>query len=333
MTAFIGRRDFVTLLGGAAAAWPLTARAQQVGKVPRIGYLSPGSASPGPLAYHDEFERGLRELGYIEGRNIVIEYRFADGKFDRLGALAAELVQLNVDVIVSVVTQASLAAKNATSTIPIVIVSVGDPVGAGLVASLARPGANVTGNSGMTTEVIGKGLGLFKQTVPNVSPVAVMWNPDNVVYQGQILRETEVAARTLGIQLQMFGARGPDEFDRTFGAITSARAASLLVLPDPVFSAHTARIAAFADESRLPALYGLREHAAAGGLMAYGPNYADLYRRAASYVDKILKGAKPADLPVEQPTKFEFVINLKTATTLGLTIPPGVLAIADEVIE
>jgi ABC-type uncharacterized transport system substrate-binding protein len=333
MASYIRRRKFLATLGGAAAAWPLTARAQQVGKVPRIGYLSPGSASPGPLAYHDEFERGLRELGYIEGRNIVIEYRFADGKFDRLGALAAELVQLNVDVIVSVVTQASLAAKNATSTIPIVIVSVGDPVGAGLVASLARPGANVTGNSGMTTEVIGKGLGLFKQTVPNVSPVAVMWNPDNVVYQGQILRETEVAARTLGIQLQMFGARGPDEFDRTFGAITSARAASLLVLPDPVFSAHTARIAAFADESRLPALYGLREHAAAGGLMAYGPNYADLYRRAASYVDKILKGAKPADLPVEQPTKFEFVINLKTATTLGLTIPPGVLAIADEVIE
>jgi putative ABC transport system substrate-binding protein len=333
MASYIRRRKFLATLGGAAAAWPLTARAQQVGKVPRIGYLSPGSASPGPLAYHDEFERGLRELGYIEGRNIVIEYRFADGKFDRLGALAAELVQLNVDVIVSLVTQASLAAKNATSTIPIVIVSVGDPVGAGLVASLARPGANVTGNSGMTTEVIGKGLGLFKQTVPNVSPVAVMWNPDNVVYQGQILRETEVAARTLGIQLQMFGARGPDEFDRTFGAITSARAASLLVLPDPVFSAHTARIAAFADESRLPALYGLREHAAAGGLMAYGPNYADLYRRAASYVDKILKGAKPADLPVEQPTKFEFVINLKTATTLGLTIPPGVLAIADEVIE
>jgi putative tryptophan/tyrosine transport system substrate-binding protein len=329
----VKRREFIALLGSAAAAWPLPARAQQVEKVARIGYLSPGSASPGPLAHHDEFQRGLRELGYVEGRNIVIEYRFADGKFDRLPALAAELVQLNVEVLVSVVTQASLAAKNATRTIPIVIVSVGDPVGAGLVASLARPGANVTGNSGMTTEVIGKGLGLFKQTVPNVSPMAVLWNPDNVVYQGQILQETEVAARTLGIQLQMFGARGADEFDRTFAAITSAHATSLLVLPDPVFSAHTARIAAFADKSRLPAMYGLREHATAGGLMAYGPNYADLYRRAASYVDKILKGAKPADLPVEQPTKFEFVINLKTATTLGLTIPPGVLAIADEVIE
>jgi putative tryptophan/tyrosine transport system substrate-binding protein len=330
----MNRREFITLLGGAAAAaWPLAARAQQVGKVPRIGYLSPGSASPGPLAYHDEFQRGLHDLGYVEGRNIVIEYRFADGKFDRLGVLAAELVQLNVDVIVSVVTQASLAAKNATRTIPIVIVSVGDPVGAGLVASLARPDANVTGNSAMTTEVIGKSLGLFKQTVPEVSPMAVLWNPDNVVYQGQILRETEVAARTLGIPLQMFGVRSPDEFDRTFAAIADARASSLLVLPDPVFSAYTARIADLANKSSLPAMYGLREDAAAGGLLAYGPKYADLYRRAASYVDKILKGAKPADLPVEQPTKFEFIINLKTARTLGLTIPAGILAIADEVIE
>ena len=328
----LGRRQFLMLLGG-AAAWPRAAGAQQVGKVPRIGYLSPGSASPGPLAYHDEFQRGLHDLGYVEGRNIVIEYRFADGKFDRLGVLAAELVQLNVDVIVSVVTQASLAAKNATRTIPIVIVSVGDPVGAGLVASLARPDANVTGNSAMTTEVIGKSLGLFKQTVPKVSPMAVLWNSDNVVYQGQILRETEVAARTLGIPLQMFGARSPDEFDRTFASIADARAASLLVLPDPVFSAYTARIANLANKSRLPAMYGLREDAAAGGLLAYGPKYADLYRRAASYVDKILKGAKPADLPVEQPTKFEFVINLKTARTLGLTIPAGILAIADEVIE
>jgi putative tryptophan/tyrosine transport system substrate-binding protein len=326
-----------------AAAWPLAARAQQVGKVPRIGYLSPGSAKPGPLAYHDEFRRGLRELGYVEGRNIALEYRFADGNFDRLAQLAGELVQLNVDVIVSVVTQASLAAKNvtqaslaaknATRTIPIVIVSVGDPVGAGLVASLARPGANVTGNSSMTTEVIGKSLGLFKQTLPKVSPMAVLWNPDNVVYQGQILRETEVAARALDIQLQMFGARSPDEFDHTFAAIADARFASLLVLPDPVFSAYTARIADLANKSRLPAMYGLRKDAAAGGLLSYGPKYADLYRRAASYVDKILKGAKPADLPVEQPTKFEFIINLKTARMLGLTIPAGILAIADEVIE
>jgi len=327
------RREFITLIGG-ATVWPLAARAQQPGgKAPRIGYLSPGSASPGPLAYHDEFQRGLRELGYIEGRNIVIEYRFADGKFDRLDQLAAEFVRLNVDIIVSVVTQASLAAKNATSTIPIVIVSVGDPVGAGLIASLARPGANVTGTSAMAPQIIGKSLALLKQTVPTVSPVAVLWNPNNVTYQGQILRETEMAAGKLDIELQTFGVRSPDEFDRTFAAVSSARAASLLVLPDPVFSAYTARITSLANKSRLPAMYGLREDAVAGGLMAYGPKYADLYRRAASYVDKILKGAKPADLPVEQPTKFNFVINLKTANTLGLTIPPGVLAIADEVIE
>ena len=196
------RREFITLLGGAAAAWSLPARGQQVSSVPRIGYLSPGSASPGPLNYYDEFRRELRELGYVEGQNIVIDYRFADGKFDRLPQLAAELVQLNVDVIVAVVTQASLAAKNATRTIPIVIVSVGDPVGAGLVASLARPGANVTGNSSMTIEVIGKSLALLKQAVPKASPMAVLWNPDNVTYQGQILRETEVAAGKLGIRLQ-----------------------------------------------------------------------------------------------------------------------------------
>src|SRR6516225_10173512 len=327
------RRKFIKIIVGSVAAWPLASRAQQVGKIPRIGYLSPGSASPGPLAYHDEFQRGLRELGYVDGRNIVIEYRFAEGKFDRLDELASELVRLNVDVIVSVVTQASLAAKKATSTIPIVIVSVADPVGAGLVASLARPGANVTGTSAMTSEVIGKSLALLKQTVPVLSPVAVLWNPNNVTYQGQILRETEMAAGKLGVELQTFGVRGSDEFDRTFAAITSARAASLLVLPDPVFSAYTARIADLANKSQLPTMYGLREDAVAGGLMAYGPNYADLYRRAASYVNKILKGAKPADLPVERPTNFEFVINLKTAKLLGIELPPTLVALADEVIE
>ena len=327
------RREFITILGGAAASWPLAARAQQVEKIPRIGYLSPGSASPGPLAYHDEFQRGLRELGYVEGRNIVIEYRFAEGNFDRLDQLAVELVRLNVDIIVSVVTQASLAAKNATSTVPIVIVSVADPVGAGLVASLARPGANVTGTSAMTIEVIGKSLALLKEIVPTASPMAVLWNPDNVTYQSQILQETKMAAGKLGVELQTFGVRAPDEFDRTFAAITSVRAASLLVLPDPLFSAYTARIVGLAGKSRLPAMYGLREDAAAGGLLAYGPKYADLYRRAASYVDRILRGARPADLPVELPTRFEFVINIKTARTLGLIIPPGILAIADEVIE
>jgi putative ABC transport system substrate-binding protein len=327
------RREFITLIGG-AAVWPIAGYAQQhVGKVPRIGYLSPGSARPGPLAYHDEFQRELRELGYVEGQNIIIDYRFADGKFDLLPQLATELVQLNVDVIVSVVTQASLAAKNATGTIPVVIVSVGDPVGAGLVTNLARPGANVTGNSSMTIEVIGKSLALLKQAVPKADPMAVLWNPDNVTYQGQILRATEVAAGKLGIRLQTFGMRGPDEFDRTFAAIIGASASTLLVLPDPVFSAYTARIADLANKSHLPAMYGLREDAVAGGLMAYGPNYADLYRRAAGYVNKILKGAKPADLPVERPNNFEFVINLKTAKLLGIELPPTLLALADEVID
>jgi putative tryptophan/tyrosine transport system substrate-binding protein len=321
----VRRREFISLLGG-VGAWPLGAWAQQGGKVPRIGYLSPGSALPGPLAYHNEFQRELRELGYVDGQNIIIDYRFADGKFDRLPQLATELVQF------SVVTQASLAAKNATGTIPIVFVSVGDPVGAGLVASLARPGANVTGNSAML-EVIGKSLSLLKQAVPRASPMAVLWNPGNVTYQGQILRETEVAAGKLGIQLQTFGVRGPDEFDRTFAAITGASAATLLVLPDPVFSANTARIVNLANKSQLPAMYGLREDAVAGGLMAYGPNYADLYRRAAGYVNKILKGAKPADLPDERPNNFEFVINLKTVKLLGIELPPTLLALADEVIE
>src|SRR5262245_28791610 len=213
MASYIRRRKFLATLGG-AAAWPLAAWAQQGGKIPRIGYLSPGSASPGPLAYHDEFQRGLRELGYVEGGNIVIEYRFAEGKFDQLDKLAADWARLNVDVIVSLVTQASVVAKNATSTIAIVIGSIVDPVGARLVASLARPGANVTGTSAMTSEVIGKSLALLKQTVPTASPVAVLWNPNNVTYQGQIMRQAEVTAGKLGDGPQTFGGREPNESDR-----------------------------------------------------------------------------------------------------------------------
>jgi putative ABC transport system substrate-binding protein len=326
------RREFIAFLG-AAAAWPLTARAQQARKLPMIGYLSPGSAAVGPLARHDAFQEGLRELGYDEGQNIAIAYRFADGKFDRLAELAAELVRLKVDVIVSVVTQASMAAKNATSTIPIVMVSVGDPLGSGLVASLARPGANITGTAAMAAEVIGKSLALLKEAIPNLSRVAVLWNPSNVVFQGQILRATEVAAQALAVELQICGVRGPDEIDGAFAAMSDAGAGALLVLPDPMLALHQTRIVDLANKRHLPSMYGLRDHAAVGGLMAYGPNYAQIYRRAAAYVDKILKGTKPADLPVEQPTKFEFVINLKTAKELGLTIPPSLLARADEVIE
>jgi len=323
------RRTFIKGLVGSAVAWPFAARAQQAEKVPKIGYLAPSSAS----ARAEVFRQGLRELGYVEGKNIVIEYRFAEGEFDRLPDLAAELARLEVDVIVSVATQASLAAKGATRTIPIVMANVSDPVGSGLVASLARPGANVTGMASMTAEVVGKSLELLKETVPKLSRVAVLWNPENAIFQAQMLRETQIAAGALGVVLQTFGARGADEFDRAFAAINRAHVGALLVLADNILILHRAQILDFAEKSRLPAMYGSREHAADGGLMAYGPRYDDLFRRAASYVDKILKGAKPADLPVEQPTKFEFVINVKTAKALGLTIPIPLLGRADEVIE
>jgi putative ABC transport system substrate-binding protein len=213
------------------------------------------------------------------------------------------------------------------------MVSVGDPVGSGLVASLARPGANITGTAAMTVEVIGKSLELLKETIPDLSRVAVLWNPSNVIFQGQILRATEDAARKLALELQTVGVRGPDEFDVAFAAMTNGRAGALLVLPDPVLAFHETRIADLANRHRLPSMYGLRDHVEAGGLIAYGPDYAQIYRRAAAYVDKILKGANPADLPVEQPTKFELVINLKTAKTLGLSLPLSLLARADEVIE
>jgi putative ABC transport system substrate-binding protein len=323
------RREFISLLCGVTVAWPITARAQQPEKVPRIGYLGSSSAS----ARDEVFRQGLRELGYVEGKNIVIEYRFAEGKFDRLPDLATELVQLKTDVIVAQATQASLAAKGATKTIPIVMCNVSDPVGSGLVASLARPGANITGTASMTAEVVGKSLALLKETVPNLSRVAVLWNPDNAIFQAQMLRETQIAAAALGVELQTFGTRGADEFDRAFAAISRARVGALLVLADTILIFHRAQIVDFAEKSRLPAMYGTREYAADGGLMAYGPNYDDVNRRAATYVDKILKGAKPADLPVELPTKFEFVINAKTAKALGLTVPPSLLARADEVIE
>jgi putative ABC transport system substrate-binding protein len=327
------RREFITLLGG-AVSWPFAACAQQPAKVPRIGYLSLGSASGGfSLARDEAFRQGLSELGYVEGKNIIIEHRFAEGKFERLADLAAELVQLKVDLIVAAVTQASLAAKDATRTIPIVMAGVSDPLESGLVASLARPGANITGTSSMTAEVVGKSLELLKEAVPKISRVAVLWNPDNAVFQAQMLRETEVAAALLGVQLQTFGVRGPGELDRAFAAITRERVDALLVLADPILALHQAQIVDFAQKSRLPAMYGIKDYAAAGGLMTYAASMGDQFRRAATYVDKILKGAKPADLPVEQPTKFEFVINLKTAKALGLTIPLPLLGRADEVIE
>ena len=328
----IGRREFITLLGGAAAAWPLPAGAQQPSRVPKIGYLSPVSASSGFLAY-EMFRQGLRELGYVDGTNIVIEYRFADGQFDRLPALAAELVQLKVDVIVTAVTQASLAARDATKTIPIVIAGVSDPVGSGLIENLARPGGNITGTSSQTSEVVGKSLELLKEVIPGIVRVAALWNSSNVVFQTKMLKEAETAAAALRIQLKVFGGRDADELGGAFAAIAHEHADALLVLADPFLISRQKNIVDFALKQRLPAIYATKEHATVGGLMAYGPNINGQFRRAAAYVDRILKGAKPSDLPVEQPTQFELAINLKTAKVLGLTIPPTLLARADEVIE
>jgi len=269
----------------------------------------------------------------VDGRNIVVEYRWAEGKFERLPDLAAGLARLPVEVIVAEYTQASLAAKAVTPTIPIIMVGVADPVGVGLVASLARPGGNTTGTSSMAVEVAGKQLALLKETVPNASPVAVLWNPANHAFQTLQVKEAEVAARALAVPLLFQGARNPDEFEGAFSAMTRERVGAAQVLADPLFYTNPRRIVDLAARSRLPAVYGARDCVDAGGLMAYGPSYTDIPRRAAFYVDRIFKGAKPADLPVEQPTKFELVINLKTAKALGLTIPPAVLARADEVIQ
>ncbi len=311
---------------------PLAAEAQQTAKVPRVGWLSPGS-STSDENFLASFRDGLRELGWVVGQNIAIESRWAEGRFERLPDLAAELVRLKVDVIVASVTQASLAAKHATGTIPIVMVGVGDPLGSGLVASLARPGGNVTGPSSMLAEASGKQLALLKETVPKASPVAVLWNPANPVWQAAALRQTEVTAEALGLRLQLVEARGPDELEGAFEAMTRERAGALFVPADIIFVRHAQRIADLAARHRLPAMYGFREHVQAGGLMSYAANFAVMFRRAATFVDKILKGAKPADLPVEQPTKFELVINMKTAKALGLTIPQSLLLRADEVIQ
>ncbi len=320
----------IVLVVGAVVA-PLAAEAQQQGKVPRVGYLSSGSATTS--RYLEAFRQGLRELGWVEGQNIVIDWRYAEGRLDRLPDLAAELVRLKVDVIVTVPTPAAVAAKNATGTIPIVMINVSDPVGLGLIASLARPGGNATGLSySVGVESFGKALELLKETVPKLHRVAVLSNPANPAH-APVIGDVKVAARSLGVQLQLLEARGPNELDVAFAAMAKERVGALLVLPDSMLILHRARLADLAAKNRLPAMYGLREHVEAGGLMTYGPSTVANFRRAAFFMDKILKGAKPADLPVEQPTKFELVINRKTAKALGLTIPPSVLVRADEMIE
>ncbi len=327
------RRAFIGTLAGALLTAPLAAEAQPAAKVARIGWLG-ANLAPNPHL-HEAFRQGLRDLGYVEGRNLVIEYRDAEGKLERLPALAAELVALKVDVIVAGGTLAAVAATQATKTIPIVFASAIDPVTSGFVTSLARPGGNVTGLSILAPELVGKCLEQLTQAVPGVSRVAVLWQPGG---QGErtdkdMLKGVEVAARALGVRLQFGEARGPGDFDRAFSDMTRARAGALTVLASTMFFSERRRLVALAAKHRLPAVYGLREFVDAGGLMAYGANLADLYRRAATYVDKILKGAKPGDLPVEQPTKFELVINLKAAKALGLTIPPSLLGQADEVIR
>jgi putative ABC transport system substrate-binding protein len=298
--------------------------------VSRIGFLSPRSASDaGRLA---AFRQGLRELGYVEGQNIAIESRWAEGEYDRLPGLAAELVRLKVDVIVTYAAPAIQAAKRATGTIPIVMAGAIDPVASGLVTSVARPGGNITGLSLMAPDLVGKQLAILKEVVPTVSRVALLGNPANTGNAPQ-LRHAQDAARVLGMRLQFLEARGPGEIDGAFTAMTRARAGAVIVLVDGMLADHRARIADLAVKSRLPAIYGLSDYPEAGGLMAYGPSVLDRFRRAAIYVDKLLKGAKPADLPVEQPTKFELTVNLRAAGALGLTIPSSVLARADHVIQ
>ena len=322
----------VLALGAMLFALSVSAEAQQAKKVPRIGFLlAPSrSATAEPL---DAFRQGLRELGYVNGQNIVIEYRYAEGQFDQLPALAAELVRLKVDLIVAAGgIQAIRPAKNATSTIPIVMTGTTDPVASGLVASLARPAGNITGVTLGGPELYGKRLELLKEIVPRVSRVAVFLNPTSPA-EPLWLKDMHASAQALGLRIQSFEVRRSNDLEGAFQAATKWRARGLTVAGDPVFSAHRKQILDFAANNRLPGIYPWREYVEDGGLMSYSTKLSDLYRRAAVYVDKILKGAKPGDLPVEQPTKFEFIINLKAAHQIGLTISPNILAGADRVIK
>ena len=305
------------------------AEAQQPTKIPRIGVLRPGLAA---APNYEAFRQGLRELGYVEGQNVVLEFRDAEAKAERLPDLAAELVRLKVDVIVTSSTPAIQAAKQATGTIPIVMAFSGDPVGTGLVASLAKPGGNITGLSDIGPEISGKQLELLKEAFPTISRVGFFLNPSN---QGNRLRlkAAEVTAGELKVQIQALEVRSANDFEKAFSTIRKGQTQALMTLRDPAINVNQKRIVEFAAENRLPTMHIDKEPVEAGGLMSYGPNVPDLFRRAAIYVDKILKGAKPADLPVERPIKFEFVINLKTAKQIGLTIPPNVLARADKVIK
>ena len=317
-----------------AAATCLGAQAQQPAKVYRIGYLSAGSAATTYTRPPEALRQGLRELGWVEGRNLAIEYRYAEGHADRLPALAEELVRLKVDVIVASPTPSALAARNATPTIPVVGLGLTQPVAAGLVASLARPGGNVTGLTyGADTDIAGKQLQLLKEVIPEVRRVAVLHNPAGSPVHPFVIQSIQGAARSLDLPLVMLEARRPDDFDAAFAAMVRERAGALLLTGDPMYFVHRARLAELATKHRLPSMSTQWQWADAGGLVSYGPSLPDQWRRAATYVDRILRGARPADLPIEEPTKFEFVVNLRTARALGLVLPPAVLRRADELIE
>jgi putative tryptophan/tyrosine transport system substrate-binding protein len=322
------RRDFIALLGIAVSGGSLPARAQQSPKIYRLGYLAPARI-PNLI---EALQTGLRELGYVEGRNLKVEYRFGGYDPEALGKLAAELVALGPDAIVTVATPPAIAAKRATTSIPIVMATAADPLRAGIVASLARPGSNITGVTLYGSELSGKRVEVFKETVPGIIRLAILGNATNPFSQYS-WEDTQPTARQLRIEAQLFMIRGPDELAGAFAAMKRTGASAVVVLSDAMFNTWRRQIIALVAERGLPAMWDAREYAEDGGLISYGPNLPEMTRRSAALVDKVLKGAKPADLPIEQPTKFELVINLKTAKTLGLTIPPSLLARADEVIE
>jgi putative ABC transport system substrate-binding protein len=329
------RRPMVRLVQATLAlllsAGTFHADAQSASKPHRIGFLGNSTAAL-EANLVEPFRQGLRERGYVEGQDVVVEYRWAEGKYERFPELIHDLLRLKVDVIVTAGTPAALAVKRATTTVPLVMIAVGDPVGTGLVASLARPGGNITGLTSIAADLEGKRLELLREVVPKLSHMSVVWNPASPF---QVLAEKEVrtAAQALHLKVLSLGVRAAEEFDAAFEAIVKARPGALVVLADRLFLHNRARIVAFATQHRLPGVYAYRELVEAGGLMSFGPSYADMHRRAATYVDKILKGAKAAELPVEQPAKFELILNLKAAKALGVTVPPSVLARADEVLE
>ena len=326
------RRRFIAMIAGGLLAAPFAAEAQQAGKIPRIGLITPlsGSAARSRI---EAFSLALRELGYIEGRTVALEYRYLDGRYEGVAAVLSELLRLDVNVIVAYGTPAAVAAKQAAGAVPIVMVEVGDPVGTGLVPSLAKPGGNLTGVSQVVAyEIYGKQLQMLMELIPRLSHVALLVNPGNLI-QPAVVKQTQAGATALGLTLQSVSAQGPDDLEKAVLEAVRGHAAALIVSRDALFAIHVRRLVDLSSVHRLPTMYGYRSFAEAGGLIGYGPDPVEISRRAASLVAKILKGAKPSDLPVEQPTKFELVINLKTAKALGLTIPPSLLLRADQVIE